>query len=153
VNLSQHEHRLFFARRKQWQHGIAAPDAASIPLTRRSHAALPSRRQLGLLVLASLVGWVLEKRATSDAAKLTMANLNARTRAWWLMVAVFAGALAAGYIGTTILFGFISFMALREFVTLTPTKPGDHRTFGCSSSSRRCTTIIWPRSGTVCLPF
>jgi phosphatidate cytidylyltransferase len=83
---------------------------------------------LGLLVIASAIGFVLAKRATSDAAKATMANLNARTNAWWMMAAVFAGALALGNIGTTILFGLCSFMALREFITLSPTKPGDHRT-------------------------
>lgn len=83
---------------------------------------------LGLLVIASVIGFVLEKRAVSDAAKATMANLNARTRAWWLMVAVFATALLIGPVGTAVMFGISSFMALREFITLTPTKPGDHRT-------------------------
>lgn len=83
---------------------------------------------IGLLVIASVIGYVLAKKASSDAAKATVANLNARTRAWWMMVAVFAAALAVGPVGTTILFGFSSFMALREFITLTPTKAGDHRT-------------------------
>jgi phosphatidate cytidylyltransferase len=83
---------------------------------------------LGLLVISSVIGFILAKRATADASKATMANLNARTNAWWMMVVIFAGALAAGPLGVTILFGLISFMALREFITLTPTKPGDHRT-------------------------
>lgn len=83
---------------------------------------------LGLLVIASLIGLVLARRTMSEAGKATVANLNARTNAWWMMVAVFAGALAVGPMGTTILFGLSSFMALREFITLTPTKPGDHRT-------------------------
>jgi phosphatidate cytidylyltransferase len=83
---------------------------------------------LGLLVIASLIGFVLARRARTESAKATMTNLNARTNAWWLMVAVFAGALAIGPMGATILFGLCSFMALREFITLTPTKPGDHRT-------------------------
>jgi phosphatidate cytidylyltransferase len=83
---------------------------------------------LGLLIVASLIGWVLAKKAVTDSAKATVANLNARTRAWWLMVAVFATALVIGPIGTGIMFGFSSFMALREFITLTPTRPGDHRT-------------------------
>jgi phosphatidate cytidylyltransferase len=83
---------------------------------------------LGLLVIASLIGFVLARRASTESAKATMTNLNARTNAWWLMVAVFAGALAIGPMGATVLFGLCSFMALREFITLTPTKPGDHRT-------------------------
>lgn len=83
---------------------------------------------LGLLIVASLIGWVLAKKAVTDSGKATVANLNARTRAWWLMVAVFATALVIGPLGTTLMFGFSSFMALREFITLTPTKVGDHRT-------------------------
>lgn len=83
---------------------------------------------LGLLIVASLIGFVLAKKAVTDSAKVTVANLNARTKAWWLMVAVFATALIIGPLGATLLFGFCSFMALREFITLTPTKVGDHRT-------------------------
>jgi len=83
---------------------------------------------LALLVIASIIGFVLSKRTQTEAGRATVANLNARTNAWWMMVAVFAGALAIGPIGATVLFGLCSFMALREFVTLTPTKPGDHRT-------------------------
>ena len=83
---------------------------------------------LGLLIVASFIGFVLAKKAVTDCAKATVANLNARTRAWWLMVAVFATALIIGPLGTTLMFGFSSFMALREFITLTPTKVGDHRT-------------------------
>ena len=83
---------------------------------------------LGLLILASVIGVILARRAQGDAARATVANLNARTRAWWLMVAVFAAALMTGAAGTVLLFGFCSFMALREFITLTPTRPGDHRT-------------------------
>ena len=34
----------------------------------------------------------------------------------------------ASRVATVVLFGLISFWALREFITLTPTRPGDHRT-------------------------
>jgi phosphatidate cytidylyltransferase len=80
-----------------------------------------------LLSVASLIGWVLAKRPGSDGYKATIANLNARTRAWWLMVFIFLLALATGGIGSVILFGVTSFLALREFITLTPSRPADHR--------------------------
>jgi phosphatidate cytidylyltransferase len=54
-------------------------------------------------------------------------NLMARIYAWWGMIAVLAVALLLGEIGTLIIFAIISFQALREFVTMTPTRPGDHR--------------------------
>ena len=82
---------------------------------------------LALLGVSSIVGWLLSRRAMSDQARATVQNLNARIRAWWMMVAVFALALATGGIGSVVLFALTSFLALREFITLTPTRLGDHR--------------------------
>ncbi len=81
-----------------------------------------------LLLLSSLIGWVLGRRGGNERKRATIANLNARTRAWWVMVGVFGLALAAGRVGAVALFGLLSFLALREFITLTPTRAGDHRT-------------------------
>lgn len=80
-----------------------------------------------LLTIASIIGWVLSRRATNAAQRDVIANLNARTKAWWGMVAVFAVAFILGSTATLVLFAFASFFALREFITLTPTRPGDHR--------------------------
>ena len=82
---------------------------------------------LGLLVFASIIGWILSRRVTSEAGRATVDNINARTRAWWMMVIVFGIAVVTGGIGSIILFTFVSFLALREFVTLAPTGSGDHR--------------------------
>ncbi|WP_046471741.1 phosphatidate cytidylyltransferase [Allosalinactinospora lopnorensis] len=82
---------------------------------------------LGLLVIATAVGAILRRNVVSDSAIATVDNLNARTRAWWAMCAVFALAVAMGPIGSILLFGLTSFLALREFVTLTPARSGDHR--------------------------
>jgi phosphatidate cytidylyltransferase len=82
---------------------------------------------LGLLVLASVVGAILAWTVKSEGGRATVQNLNARVKAWWGMCAVFAVALATGGLGSVVLFGLVSFLALREFVTLTPTRPGDHR--------------------------
>jgi phosphatidate cytidylyltransferase len=83
---------------------------------------------LALLLFATLLGQWLRLRVKSEGGKKTIANLNARTKAWWFMVIIFLLAMATGTIGSVILFGLISFLALREFITLTPTKQGDHRT-------------------------
>jgi phosphatidate cytidylyltransferase len=82
---------------------------------------------LGLLLVASAIGYVLSRTVHSETGRKTVQNLNARTRAWWMMVAVFGVALATGGLGTIILFALTSFLALREFITLTPTRRGDHR--------------------------
>jgi phosphatidate cytidylyltransferase len=81
----------------------------------------------GALTIATVIGWILARRAQSDSSRNTIANLNARIRAWWVMVAVLAAGLLAGLGGTVLLFAFISFLALREFITLTPTHRADHR--------------------------
>lgn len=81
-----------------------------------------------LLVLASVIGFAISRRPMSEEARKTVDNMNARTRAWWGMVAIFALALAMGKVGSILLFGFVSFWAFREFITLTPTHRGDHYT-------------------------
>ena len=87
---------------------------------------------LALLVVASLAGWVLSRRITSGTGRATVENINARIRAWWVMAVLFMLSVATGTLGSILLFSFISFLALREFVTLAPTRPGDHRTlFWC----------------------
>jgi len=83
---------------------------------------------LGILVLASVIGVVLKRKAKNDAARATIENLNARTRAWWKMCAIFALTLLIGRVGSLVLFGLLSLLALREYITLVPTRRGDHRT-------------------------
>lgn len=85
---------------------------------------------IGLLVLllaASAIGTLLARVNTGDSARATIANLNARVRAWWKMCAIFALTLMIGRIGALILFALMSLLALREYVTLVPTRKGDHR--------------------------
>ena len=83
---------------------------------------------VALLVLASVIGFAMSRRPMSEEARKTVDNINARIRAWWAMVAIFALALAMGKLGSVLLFSFVSFWAFREFITLTPTHRGDHYT-------------------------
>jgi phosphatidate cytidylyltransferase len=82
---------------------------------------------LALLVVGSIAGWILSLRIPSGPGRATVDNINARIRAWWMMALIFAVAVATGRVVSILLFSFISFLALREFVTLAPTRPGDHR--------------------------
>ena len=79
-----------------------------------------------LLIVASTIGWVLKKRASGKGGSPTIDNLNQRINAWWMMVAVLAVCFLLGQTTTVLLFAIASVFALREFVTLTPTRPGDH---------------------------
>ena len=82
---------------------------------------------IGLLAFFTILGAILKRRAKSPEAVVTIDNLNARVRAWWGMVALFGGAVVFGPTVTLVFFGLLSFMAFREFITLTPTRFGDHR--------------------------
>jgi phosphatidate cytidylyltransferase len=82
---------------------------------------------LAVLVAASAVGFVLRRTVRSESGRSTVANLNARIRAWWVMCAFLAAAIVTGGVGSIVLFGVISFLALREFMTLVSTRPSDHR--------------------------
>lgn len=78
-----------------------------------------------LLALASLIGGILKWRSRGVASPV-IDNLNARINAWWVMVAVLGGAFWLGHGAVIGLFAAISFFALREFITLTPTRGGDY---------------------------
>jgi phosphatidate cytidylyltransferase len=78
----------------------------------------------GVLVLASMIGWLLAQGGGADNPVIE--NLNARINAWWVMVLLMGLALTFGRAGVVTLFAFCSFAALREFLTLTDTRRADH---------------------------
>ena len=79
----------------------------------------------GVLIVATIVGQALAWRAGPEPGAV-IENLNQRIFAWWVMVGLLAIAFTFGKGGVTLLFAFASFTALREFLTLTPTRQGDH---------------------------
>ena len=83
---------------------------------------------LGVLIVAGIVTRILKSRAHTEQARVTVENIGDRIHSWWVMVGVFSVAILTGRIGAVVLFAFVSFFALREFITLTPTRRGDHRT-------------------------
>ncbi len=80
----------------------------------------------GVLIVASVIGYILQQRLSPTGSNAAVENLNARINAWWVMVILIGIAFMAGRIGVLILFGFCSFAALREFITLINTKRADH---------------------------
>ena len=86
----------------------------------------------GLLVLASVSLFLLSMREHEDAqAQQTqserMQDLSKLLRTSWVLIFVFWVAWLAGDITRLVLFALGSFFALREFLTLSPTRQGDHR--------------------------
>lgn len=86
----------------------------------------------GLLILAT-IGLFLYTFKTSDEAEEDeqRAGLLRHTRrllvtTWWMAI-VFWVSWVLGDTAATLLFALVSFLALREFITLSPTRRGDHR--------------------------
>jgi phosphatidate cytidylyltransferase len=77
------------------------------------------------LTIATVVAMILRARA-GPVQNPVLDNLSARIKAWWVMIILLAGAFLAGRNAVIVLFGLISFAALREFITLTPTHRADH---------------------------
>lgn len=82
---------------------------------------------LTLLTMATGVGQLLKKQSDTGLNPVVIEQFNHRIRAWWVLCAVLAAAFLAGRGWTVALFGALSFWALREFITLTPTRMADHR--------------------------
>lgn len=84
---------------------------------------------VGGILLLLLTGTVVTNLlARNREPSPTIENLRNRVKAWWWMVAIFCASLALGRTGVFGFYLILSFLALREFITLSPTPAGDHRT-------------------------
>ena len=86
----------------------------------------------GLLFIASATVFMLSLRERGDSvqADLVRGRLDearALLRTSWAMTIVFWVGWASGERVATTLFAIVAFFALREFITLSPTRRGDHR--------------------------
>ena len=79
-----------------------------------------------VLLLASSIAWLLRWRVAKGQPHAVIDNLVARINAWWVMVGAIATSFVFGKLGVVVLFFFISFYALREYLTLAYSRRGDH---------------------------
>ena len=83
--------------------------------------------QMGLFVLSVLVAAsvaVVTLKYVRPQADFT--ELVARVRAWWMMASVFFAAIIVSNKVSLVFFGFLSFWAMKEYITLLKTRPADH---------------------------
>jgi phosphatidate cytidylyltransferase len=74
-----------------------------------------------LLVVATAVVWLLGRlKPEKDWTELRL-----RIRTWWVIVGVFGLALNLSRAVSLVLFAFVSFLALREYLSLVPTRRAD----------------------------
>ena len=76
----------------------------------------------GILVIASIVGFVLKYRHAASGPNAIIDNLHSRIKTWWVIVITIGVAFLFGNAGVIALFCFASCIALHEFITLTQTR-------------------------------
>jgi phosphatidate cytidylyltransferase len=85
----------------------------------------------GLLTLASLLLFALAFRERESergqAWSVEVKRLSGLLQTSWLVTLVFWIGWVLGETAATVLFALVAFFALREFITLSPTRRGDHR--------------------------
>ena len=76
----------------------------------------------GLLIFSSLLLRLMRHRTGSDYQEL-----GERIKSWWIMVAIFTLAIAVSTTLSILFLAFISFLALKEFLSMVPTRQADRR--------------------------
>ncbi len=74
----------------------------------------------GVLALATACVATLKARGHRQGA-----NLVARVKTWWIIVVTMAGALIIGPLASTVVLAFVSFLALKEYFSVIPTRQSD----------------------------
>lgn len=76
-----------------------------------------------LLVIASLITLLLKIRNPGK----DYTELRQRINSWWVMVTIFTVVMISSRTVSLIFFGFVSFLALKEFFSIIPTRRSDRR--------------------------
>jgi len=80
----------------------------------------------GILIALTVLGEILRARQPVHENNPMLDTYMTRVQSWWGMVAFIGAGLLLGKPGVMVLFGFASFAALREFLTLTTKAQADH---------------------------
>jgi phosphatidate cytidylyltransferase len=78
---------------------------------------------LAILVLASVMTFALRTTLKTDMHR----EIKARVQSWWVMVAIFAIAISVSDTVSLFFFALVSFLALKEYLSLIPTRRIDRQ--------------------------
>lgn len=88
-----------------------------------SHIIIITSLMLSLLITATITNKLLHKYRP----ELTSHELDQRTQSWWIMTFIFITALILGRKVSLCFMAFISFLALKEYFSIIPTRRVDRR--------------------------
>lgn len=75
----------------------------------------------GLLIAASIITFTLRKNRPGEATT----ELSRRVVSWWWMITIFTIAILTDRVVSSVFLGFVSFLALKEYLSLIPTRRVD----------------------------
>jgi phosphatidate cytidylyltransferase len=75
---------------------------------------------LGLAVASLASRYLMRDRVDREESELVL-----RVRSWWVMVTLIVAALALGRTAAIVFFGLLSFLALKEYLSIIPTRRAD----------------------------
>ena len=79
-----------------------------------------------LLTLLTIIGELLRARVPLGQTDPVIEAFLMRIHTWWGLTVILSVAVLSGAFGVTLLFAFVSFAALREFLTFTAKRRADH---------------------------
>ena len=77
----------------------------------------------GMLVVASLTVWLLSRLNPDKDYQ----ELDLRVKSWWVMVIIFSTAMVLSRTISIVFMALVSFLALKEYLSLIPTRRADRR--------------------------
>ena len=80
---------------------------------------------MGFLFALLAAATVLARVPRAGATEREIRQVRLRIRSWWIILVMFALAILGGHIPTVIFFAFVSFLALKEYLTVVPTRRAD----------------------------
>lgn len=101
---------------------------AAPPLLNGSALVLVTVVLVTLLLLVA-IGRYIKRQPEANVDQAIIRNFNKRVTSWLIIfVLLVVSVMLNNRVVPVVLFGLVSFWALREFITMTPTRSGDHRT-------------------------
>jgi phosphatidate cytidylyltransferase len=85
------------------------------------------RVTIGALFAALILASVIVRVLRFAKPKTDWTEIIVRVRTWWIMVGVFVFAIISNRTISIIFFAFVSFLALKEYLSLIPTRRADRR--------------------------
>jgi phosphatidate cytidylyltransferase len=96
-------------------------DAHSLSLNPAAHMVWGFAAVFAFLIVGTSAAVILPRFKAGEG----FADLGKRMVSWWVIIALVAGALVGGWPATSALFAVVSFLALREFLSLAPARQED----------------------------